>query len=266
MSTAQKIIKKLAIAFALFLIIMIFSMVVSAGVAIISELSLDDDIVVSEKKISSDEIKNMDISLKYASLKIKTGNKLKVSTTSKYVTVLSDDGVLKITDKNDRQLFKHEKKNVILYLPVDMKLDNVNIETGAGRVNIDSIVTGGLNLNLGVGKTVINNINVEYANIVTGTGDVLIKDGNLNNTSVEMGIGKLEIGAKFTGNNKIEAGVGEMKLRLSGDDYKIKFTKGLGSIYYNDNLVSNDTVIGDGVNYIEIDGGIGAINVNTQRS
>ena len=266
MSTAQKIIKKVAIAFAIFLIITIFSAIISAGIAVIYEFSSDDDMVVSDKKITSDEIKNMDISLKYASLKIKTGNKLKVSTTSKYVTVLNYDGILKITEKNDRQLFKHEKKNVILYLPLDMKFDNINIETGAGRVNIDNILTNGLNLTLGVGKTTINNINVEYANIETGTGDVLIKEGNLKNTSIEMGIGKLDVGAKFTGNNNIEAGIGDMKLRLSGDDYKIKFSKGLGSIYYNDDVVANDAVIGDGVNYIEIEGGIGTISVNTQRS
>lgn len=266
MSTAQKIIKMLAIAFAIFLIVLIFSILVRVGMAVTRSIVPTKEKPIVSQKLKIDDISNIDISLEYASLNIKNGNKLLVKNNdTENIKIVNEDGILKIIEKK-KKIFKNEKRTVILYIPEDMKFTAVNIETGVGMVNIDNIDTDGLNLNLGVGKTNINNIVANFADIETGAGDVSIKNGILNNSTIEVGIGKLDINGKFTGTNKIESGIGELKLTLdNSNDYKIKFSKGLGSINYNGNTISNDTTIGTGNNYISIDGGIGSIDVVTNN-
>ena len=66
------------------------------------------------------------------------------------------------------------------------------------------------------------------------------------------------------GNNKIDQGVGELILDLQNDDYKFKVEKGLGSITVNGNSYSEDFEDGEGTNIIDIDGGVGSININTK--
>ena len=265
MSTAQRIIKMLAIAFAIFLIVMIFSTIVMVGMNITRWFVPEKENPVVEREVNVDNIDNLDINLEYANLKIKNGDKLSVNTDTDNITITNDKGVLKVIEKKNK-IFKNEKRTVIIYIPEGMEFTAVNIETGVGTVNIDSINTDGLNLELGVGKTNINNIVANFSNIETGAGDVSIKNGILNNSTIEVGIGKLDINSKFTGTNKIEAGIGELSLSLdNSEDYMIKFSKGLGSIYYDGKVISNDTTVGTGNNYLEIDGGIGSIDVTTSR-
>ena len=266
MSTAQKIIKMLAIAFAIFLIVTIITTLLRVGMFITRQFIPEKGNPVVEKRVNLDNIESLDINLEYASLKVKKGNRLSVSTDSDEIKVTNYKDVLKITEKNNRKLFKDEKRTVILYVPEDMKFKTVNIETGVGAVNIENISTDGLNLSSGVGKTVINNILANLANIETGAGDMLIRNGNLNNSTIEIGVGKLDVNAVFTGSNKIEAGIGALKLSLhNSDDYKISFSKGLGSISYNGDTINGDTTVGNGNNYISIEGGIGSIDVITTR-
>lgn len=266
MSTAQKIIKMLAIAFAIFLIVMIISTIVMVGMTVTRGFIPEKENPVVEKKLDLSNIASVDISLEYANLKIRKGNKLSVNTDNDKIKVVSDDEVLKIIEKKEKKLFKNEKRTVILYVPEDIKFLAVNIETGVGSVNIENIDTDGLNLSLGVGKASINDIVANFSNIETGAGDVSIKNAILNNSTIEVGVGKLDISGKFTGNNTIEAGIGSLKLALdNSNDYKIKFTKGVGSIYYNSKAIGNDTTVGDGSNSILIDGGIGSIDVTTNR-
>ncbi len=266
MSTAQKIIKMLAIAFAIFLIVMILSSIVMVGAFVTRQFIPEKDAPVVERNVELENIENIDINLEYADLRIKTGDKLAVSTDTDNIRVKNNNGILGIIEKTDRKLFKNEKRTVILYIPEDMKFAAVNIETGVGSLNIDNISTDGLNLSLGVGKASINNIVANLANIETGAGDVLIKNGIFNNSTFEVGVGKLDINGKFTGTNRIEAGIGALKLSLDNkEDYKIKFSKGLGSINYDGDSINGDTTIGNGSNYIEIEGGIGSIDVVTNR-
>ena len=80
-----------------------------------------------------------------------------------------------------------------------------------------------------------------------------------------MGAGKFYFSGSLHGNNKIEQGIGELILDLNGNDYTIKASKGLGSITINGEDYSKDASVGEGVNDIKIDGGIGSIIINTNK-
>ncbi len=86
MTTAQKVIKYLATAFAVFLIITIISAILSGGYALLSALGLihtNKDIVTESLKVISREVKEvttLKIDLAYTNLDIKTGDDFKVET------------------------------------------------------------------------------------------------------------------------------------------------------------------------------------------
>ena len=85
---------------------------------------------------------------------------------------------------------------------------------------------------------------------------------SLFNVSISL-YSKVELNAKLTGSTDIEAGIGELDVNINApkEDYKIKASKGIGSITIDKEGISDDTIYGNGENYIKIDGGIGSIKI-----
>lgn len=65
------------------------------------------------------------------------------------------------------------------------------------------------------------------------------------------------------GNSDLKFGVGESNLTLFGskDDYKVAIEKGLGSISVDGKDVSDLDGSGNGQNRINIEGGVGTVNI-----
>ena len=91
-----------------------------------------------------------------------------------------------------------------------------------------------------------------------------IKESNINDLDLDMGVGEVNLTSNLTGQNQINAGVGKLNINLQGEkeSYKIQADKGIGSIKIDGNEISNGETLGNGENYIEIDGGIGNIDIN----
>ena len=68
----------------------------------------------------------------------------------------------------------------------------------------------------------------------------------------------------ISSNSDIDAGVGKLQLNLnsSSSEYTFDIDKGIGSIKLNNKSIS-DGQTGTGKNKIEIDGGIGSIDITT---
>ena len=78
-----------------------------------------------------------------------------------------------------------------------------------------------------------------------------------------MGVGKLTLKSRIEGKSDLDYGVGETDLILLGskDDYKIELDKGVGEARLDGESMRDDSVYGSGENFIQIDGGIGEINI-----
>ena len=78
-----------------------------------------------------------------------------------------------------------------------------------------------------------------------------------------MGVGKTTITANITGNSKIDSGVGSLNLNIlnSKENYRLKLSKGIGSIKVDNQDVKDNEVLGNGLNNLIIDGGVGEINI-----
>lgn len=273
MTTTQKIIKYLAIAFALFLVISIFSIIFGLSRKIISSINNDkkESGLLEEYTTISNNVNNIEsfkIDISNDDIEIKEGEKFEVKTNDPNVKFYHENSKVKI--KSDKTFSWHlsnsSRGTIIIYLPNKFNISELDLNLGAGKIDIDKIFVETLLMDLGAGTMTAKEINVyEKATINGGAGNININSGTINNINLKLGAGNASIQSDLTGSNTLTTGVGKLNLGLSRskDNYKFDINKGLGSIILNDFNVSEDTLIGDGDTKIKISGAVGNIIINT---
>ncbi len=271
MTTAQKVIKYIALGFAAFLIVTIISAILSGGYALLRAFGLihvDKNIVTEELKVISSEVKEIStlkIDLSCTNLDVKIGDNFKVETNNSKITFTNDNGSVKIKEENRNWLNNNKKSNLIIYIPRDMiAIDETKIETGAGKINIEKLNTQSLYLELGAGDVYIKNLTVtKEAKIDGGLGRTELKSCEINNLKANLGMGDFVFNGKLTGKNEIDSGVGAIDIDLMDNkgNYKINVSKGLGNVTLDGQKLEMDRVYGTGENYLDVDGGIGEIKI-----
>lgn len=271
MTTAQKVIKYIALGFATFLIVTIISAILSGGYALLRAFGLiyvDKNIVTEELKVISSEVKEIStlkIDLSCTNLDVKIGDNFKVETNNSKITFTNDNGSVKIKEENRNWLNNNKESNLIIYIPRDMiAIDETKIETGAGKINIEKLNTQSLYLELGAGDVYIKNLTVtKEAKIDGGLGRTELKSCEINNLKANLGMGDFVFNGKLTGKNEIDSGVGAIDIDLMDNkgNYKINVSKGLGNVTLDGQKLEMDRVYGTGENYLDVDGGIGEIKI-----
>ncbi len=120
-----------------------------------------------------------------------------------------------------------------------------------------------LDLDLGAGETLISSINAEKADIDGGAGKLTFRRCVISELDLDMGIGELDFHGKIAEKADVSLGVGKSEFWFLGnkDDYQLVLERGIGSVSIGGEEVGNSK-IGTGDIVIDIDGGIGEINVN----
>lgn len=260
MSSTQKIIKYFGIGIAFLLIFSIFSFLIDIV------LSIGNSFIPNiEPRNVSLNSNYLDVSLKFSRLEIKSGDSFDVSTDSKYISVNNDNNKITIKEKGH---FNFNITDVVtVIVPSSYVFDDVLIDAGAGSVSIDRLVTKNLSFDIGVGNVVINDLVVyNDTSIDGGAGKFVINNGTINDLDYDMGAGDTNINAFINGSSEVDCGVGKLDLNLFNDmsDLSLDLSLGIGSVKFNGADVVKDSVLGTGRNVIEIDGGVGDININTK--
>lgn len=260
MSDLQKGIKIAAIILA----IVIIGWIISSATFVLSLIA-----GTSNKKLGNyvevyQNIENVNIDLVATKIIIKEGTEFKLEAkniTNKFSATVSDD-TLNIKEKNTSFSNKKNVKEIILYIPNE--INNLEINSGAGTVDIDNIIVGDIKIHQGAGVVNIMNSHLKKVDIEGGVGETKITASRLNDIDIEAGVGSIYIEANITGNNKIECGVGKTNLILLGneEEYQLEVEKGLGSITINNEKQTNNTTYGNGLNTLSVEGGIGDISIN----
>ena len=271
MTSGQKIIKYIAIAIAIFLIINIIGIILTifAGLGIF--FNVKEAITNTENfeevidNYPIEEITNLDIEINYSKLEIKNGDTFKIECNNEKIYTEKKGNKIEIKEKNN-WFNKQETSNITIYIPENKIFERTEIEAGAGEINIDKLQTNNLTFSIGAGKVQINELEVfEKAEIEGGAGKADIISEELHNLDLEMGLGELNLTTKLIGNNVIEQGIGKLSINLTDniENYKIRTSKGLGSITIDGNEVQDGNTYGNGENNIRIEGGMGAIEIVT---
>ena len=281
----QKVIKYLAIALAIFLIVNIIGAILSiigiiGGIAFFTNTITDvkEEIVqespeylkqpeVIADNINIEDIVKFEIEVKYSNLEIKKGD-FKVESNDTNVKSKQKGNELIVKETGNNWLRNKEGNKVIIYIPENKEFNEIEIDTGAGNIEIESLNTKDLSFSIGAGKVEINNLKVtNEAENDGGAGKVDILSGEICNLNLDMGIGEFNVCTKLLGNNDIEQGMGKLtiKLRDSQENYTIRTRKGMGSITIDGKEAQNNSIYGNGQNILNIEGGMGAIEITTNN-
>lgn len=268
MSQFQKIMKYLAFAFAVFLIVTIAQLSVFLMDAFAPLLGLETTVnnekVTEVMSLNETDVSSLDIDVMYADIEIKQGNQLSVKTNNDDIKCQHKDKKIKIEESGASFLGSHSKSKVVITVPQQYIFDKVQIEAGAGQVSIERLQTYSGDFELGAGRFLTENITVlEKLEMETGAGEVSIATGTINSLDLDMGVGKVTMCCQLMGNNKIDAGIGELELSLLDMEggYRFKVEKGIGSISYNGESLGQSS-FGQGSHLIDIEGGIGSIKIS----
>ena len=263
----NKRVKYFAIGLAIFLILLIVSASIY-GISFLYNIVTDKEeiIEVQPTKYLEERINALDIKLSASKLTITKGENNTLDTNNKYVKMEIKDGILYIKEEKHK-LFRKNKFVVNITLQ-DNIYDSIKLESGAGKFNIDSLRTNNLDFQFGAGAGVINNLEVyKNAKIESGVGSVQILDGELNNLDLDVGVGKFILNSDIKGKSKIEAGIGSLNINIKQpkENYTVSIDKGIGSIKIDGEKSKNNN-FGNGINILDIDGGIGSISINFNTS
>lgn len=265
MTTWQKVVKYVATAFAIFLIVTILGGILKL-LGLVSFVSEVDGITenVTDYTVSAD-VEELEIEISAAEFTISTGEVFSVESNLKNLTVKEDGSRLVIKERKHATINYNGKAVLNIVVPEDIVFEEVYIATGAGKVSIDTISSDKLSMELGAGLVEIGELNAyKESSIEGGAGSVNIESGILNDLDMEMGVGEVVLKSELTGECEINQGIGAAKLTLLGNkyDYCIEVEKGIGSISVDGLSMSNNEVFGTGSNEIEIHGGIGEIEIS----
>lgn len=263
MKTTHKIIKYLALAMA----IMIIACICAAAVSLVGGFSFGFSYSGSntnvEKIFSGNEESVLYIEIAASKVKINDGAELSGNTDNEHIKVeVRGNKLVAIEQKHSA--IKNNETYLDISVPADMVFEKIVIKTGAGVVEASTLRANDLELELGAGEVMIDELVVlDEADIEGGAGEITVSGGDINNLDANLGVGEASIRAKLSGESDIEAGIGELKLTLLGnrDDYKIKVETGIGEFKVDNEKITGDKTVGNGSNSVEIDAGIGSVDV-----
>lgn len=267
MTTFQKIIQYLAMAFAVFFIVSIIGGILSA-IGFLGGFLGNNGVSKDMTTYSvSQMIEEIEMDVNAADVKLTTGKTFSVESNLAYLSVEEKESSL-IIKETENFWFNSHNAVLSVCIPEGFVFKNANIMTGAGKLTVDMLSADRLHLELGAGAVNIRELNAGVeSQIEGGAGKVTVSGGTLYNLDLNMGVGKLDLTAAVLGNSKLDYGVGGADITLIGtkDDYRIQFDKGLGSAVVDGESMEDGSVFGKGDNRIEIDGGVGSVKVDFKQ-
>lgn len=269
MNGFQKTIKIFAICLAIFIIVNIIGGILTF-LSIVTGVHFENDTVKVETFAETyTNVERIYVDSASSNIVIKPGNEFKVEANNLKNSFSSKarNGELRVKEEKAWFWNNNASGEIVIYVPHTITLDELKIDSGAGKINIADIKAYEFDLDQGAGVVTIENSKFSKTDIDGGAGEIKVKNSVLNNLKMNAGIGRIEIEAEIAGNSKIDCGIGEMKITLLGneEDYNIKAEKGIGNIRINSKNQENDINYGNGKNKLKLEGGMGSIEVEFSK-
>ena len=97
-------------------------------------------------------VAGLKIELKAAALEIRTGDAFRAESNLSHLAVTEENGVWAFRETRSFISSDAEAHHLILYIPAQAALEEVTLDTGAGKVRIDTLTADRLELELGAGS------------------------------------------------------------------------------------------------------------------
>ena len=160
------------------------------------------------------------------------------------------NGVLKINTGHEVYIDDAENRQLVIVLPVDMKLDKVDMDIAAAMANVDGICANDVKLTIGAGQANVTNVVANEIEVEVGAGMAIISDLEANVIEAKCGMGEITIdivGYQSDYNCDVDCGMGNVVV----DGYSYG---GVGTQHHGENHQANK--------HIDVECGMGEVIVN----
>lgn len=152
---------------------------------------------------------------------------------------------------------KNTDPKITITLP-DKEYNKVEIAVGAGTADIDGLTARNADISVGAGEMTARDFKVTgELDIDLGTGESTFENFDANKVDLDTGIGQTNFSGSVYGGMEADCGIGEVNITIFGrsSDYDIDVDSGIGSINVNRNSSGRGDIP------MNINGGIGEVNV-----
>lgn len=121
---------------------------------------------------------------------------------------------------------------IVLYVPAAYQFEKVDVELGAGVLQMDVLETDEADFEVGAGQITMNFLRADGCKFDVGMGEILVDDMQVNNVNAEVGMGHLLMRGTVFGDLKGECAMGSMEVYLSGqeEDFDYTFAAAMGNV------------------------------------
>lgn len=256
MTSFEKTIKYIATAFAALLAVGIVVGILQGILILIGMIGGSyGKTIDSSQSFEAGKVRNIRIESSVGDIRVfeTDGDKVLIEAkkvTERFSCELVDDNTVEIRNKNTGtfilNLFR-QSPSIDIYIPKDVKLNIVNMETGVGDLRMEHLKAAELNVDNGVGDIRLTDCEIQSSEYDLGIGDIRMKDCRM-------------------GDIEAENGIGDMRLELYGDidDYEIEIDNGIGDHEINGKSRKNYGA-GNPKYEINCDSGIGDVKINIRK-
>ncbi len=284
MNSFQRLIKYLAIAFAILLAIGIISFMVNVVYGIVTFASgprfrqNNNDYKTVDFDETFTGVTGLDIDNSTGTLGIEVGDTFRVegrNVFEGFKAEVDGDGTLKVSDNESGfrfwgfhfNGFNSPNSKITVYVPADFVAEEVRIETGAGAVNLEDFSTEYLYISAGAGNINGRNLIADKVKVEGGVGSINLSNVTFENTNFNCGVGNVYLSGVLLEENSFDCGVGEVRLELTGNvnDYDLDIESGVGQIRVNGKKIEEIEHTNRFADHsIEVDGGVGSVRIDIE--
>ena len=267
MTGFQKFIKYAAIAFGIYLSITIVLVLLGIAREFVEASRNDEfrDLVRDREEYHTENItrnyeniKRLEVNVEETELIIRNGDTFRIEGTNipDRMEIEQDGDTLKVSDEELPSSFSDENMVVTIYIPEDVKLDNIDLEINYVSADIQKLNATNLKLDVYSNYCEIDKIIADNMEFKNEEGNIDIYDAEIGRLLFDSESGVEDVSLDITGNAEINLEYSYTDMNLIGkqEDYQISTRNKFGNIYIDNEIItSNAETWGSGNTKINLD-------------
>lgn len=197
---------------------------------------------------------------------------IEASGTEKFQSYVEDDTLYVRAVRSTGTTGSDGIGTITLYVPQDAVLQEVEIELGAGILNLGKLAADTIDLEVGAGQITGEEVRAHKAELKVGMGEITLSGLNVEELSAEAGMGELKIKGDIAGKAELECAMGNIDIKLAGAEqdfnYDIRGAMGkvvIGQQEYS-NMTQEKTIKNGAAKNIDVECAVGSVTIAFEES
>lgn len=166
-----------------------------------------------------------------------------------------------------RQWVDIEKCRIILYVPANFYFKELDIELGAGLLELGTVVSEKMDLEVGAGQINGDLIQADKLDVEVGMGEILLNEIQVRKLDAEVGMGALTLSGNINEKADVECSMGSIVMELAGkeQDYNYDIQGAMGSVTIGSQefsgMAQEKKILNNAGRSIEVECSMGSIEI-----